>query len=137
MSDVKTVMLLAARKQMKQKKPVFIMHEAGQRKELPLKWRKPRGKSNKRRLNRKGHAKKPSLGFRSPEAVRGMHGTGTAAVLVHNSTFTATLPEGIIIARRVGKKKRAAIISTAQAAGIRILNLSPAAPAAPAQEAAK
>ena len=130
-----TAELLAARKTVKQKKPVFIMHEAGQRKELPLKWRKPRGKSNKRRLGRKGHAKKPSSGFRSPRAVRGLHGTGVRAAMVHNAEFTADKTAAIIIGRGVGKKKRAAILSKAQSAGMTVLNAPPQ--AAKAQEAAK
>ena len=136
MSEEKIKRLLEARKALKQKKPVFIMHEAGQRKELPLKWRKPRGKSNKRRLGRKGHAKKPGLGFRSPKGARGLYGTGVEAVLVHNKEFKTGASAAIIISRRVGKKKRAEIISKAEAAGVKVLNAPPS-PAVQVQEAAK
>lgn len=117
--------LLEARKRVKGKKPTFIMHEAGQRKELPMKWRKPRGLHNKQRLGKKGHAKRPGVGFRSPAGVRGLHSSGVSSVVVHNTLFRVGPSEAIVIGRRVGRKKRAEILKRAQSEGITVLNPFP------------
>lgn len=77
--------LLNLKNKMKSKRPIFVRQDS--KKELfknRTKWRKPRGLHNKRRLGKKGHQKNPSIGYRSPKYVRGIHKTGLELILINN-----------------------------------------------------
>lgn len=96
-----------------------------QKKKLADVWRKPTGMHNKQRRLLKAKGPMPNSGYGSPAAVRGLHPSGFAEVLVYNPDGLEGLnseTQAIRIAGSVGGKKRAAIQEKAIAAGLRILN---------------
>lgn len=134
MSDVKR--LVGVRKVLKGKKPRFIRQEFGKFKRIPDKWTRPKGHHSKMRERRKGNPRMVVSGWKSPAAVRALHSSGLARVVVASSSALAQLnkaTQGAIIAAAVGTKKRLVLIAEAQKLGITILNL-PAAYAEKAQE---
>ena len=107
-----------------------------QKKKLADVWRKPTGMHNKQRRLLKAKGPMPNSGYGSPAAVRGLHPSGLAEVLVFNPEGVEGLDsetQAIRIAGSVGGKKRAAIQEKAIAAGVRVLN--PKESRAPEQEA--
>ena len=87
------------------------------------KWRRGRGKSNKMRLGRAGHATVPKVGFRT--AKNEAHKVqGLMPKLVHNleELKSLTKNEGAILAR-VGSRKKIELIKAADEMKIKILNL--------------
>ncbi|RPH29364.1 50S ribosomal protein L32e, partial [bacterium] len=96
-----------------------------QKKKLADVWRKPTGMHNKQRRLLKAKGPMPNSGYGSPAAVRGLHPSGFAEVLVYNPDGLEGLnneTQAIRIAGSVGGKKRAAIQEKAIAAGLKILN---------------
>ncbi len=87
------------------------------------KWRRVRGKSNKMRLNRAGHASVPKVGFKTMRSESGKV-KGMIPKLVHNLQELNALgkDEAAIIAR-IGAKKKLEIVKEAEKAKIKILNL--------------
>lgn len=51
----------------RKKKPKFIRQDTNRAKKFKIKWRKPKGMHSKLRLNKKGHQKSPSQGYRAPK----------------------------------------------------------------------
>ena len=79
--------LLELRKIEKARKPKFIRKDSNTLKgKTRTKWRKPRGLHNKRRLNKKGHQKNPSVGYKSPVLVRGLQRSGLSLYYLRNQT---------------------------------------------------
>jgi len=88
-------------------------------------WRKPVGKHSKVRLKLKSAKSMPTIGYRTPKQIRGLHPSGYEDVLVNNTAELEDIDpdlEAIRIASKVGGKKRAQIIEQADEKEIHVLN---------------
>ena len=120
--------LLAFRARKNKKKPAFNRTDIYKKIKLRNKnrWRKPRGKQSKIRLQKGGHQAMPSPGWGSPKEVKGFHKSGLRPVVVHAITDLEKLKkgeDGAIIGKSVGNFKRLELIKKLEEKGIRILNI--------------
>ncbi len=118
--------LLEVRKKLKAKKPKFLRQDAHKKGRVSNNWRKPKGLQSKMRLNKKGYRKSVTTGWKSPAAVRGMDKSGLIPIIINNIKDMLKLDKnihGIIIAKKVGIKKREDIVLKAKEAGMKILNI--------------
>ena len=109
----------------KHKKPKFRRQESWRLKRVPDRWRKPHGVDSKMRKKVKGWPACPTTGYRSPKKTRGLHPSGFIETRVQTVEDLGGIdPElqAILIARRVGKRKRVEILSLAEERGIHVLN---------------
>lgn len=123
-----TEKLLAVRKQVKSRKPVYKRIQSNQFAKLrnKQKWRRPKGMGNKDRRNRKGHIGMLKIGYGSPKAVRGLNRHGFEEVLVFNIADLSKITskqQVAVISSTVGKKKRVEIEKIANEKKIVIANL--------------
>ena len=121
--DEETERLLTQRKRVG--KPQFNRQDYHKKKRTPTSWRKPRGGLSKQRRGHKGKGPKVEAGFRTPEAVRGLHPSGFEEVRVHNADDLEGVDgdtQAVRIASKVGARKRERIEEEAEDAGIRVLN---------------
>lgn len=119
-------------------KPAFKRRGLHRKVKLADVWRRPRGLHNKQRRQFKAKGALPRPGYGSPAAVRGMHPSGYAEVLVFTSADLAGLnPEtqAVRIAGSVGNRKRGAIQERALELGLKVLNAKDLTPAAEAPAA--
>jgi large subunit ribosomal protein L32e len=119
-------------------KPAFKRRGLHRKSRLADVWRRPRGLHNKQRRQFKAKGALPRPGYGSPAAVRGMHPSGYAEVLVFTSADLAGLnPEtqAVRIAGSVGNRKRGAIQERALELGLKVLNAKDLTPAAEAPAA--
>lgn len=117
--------LLRLRRRIASRRPRFRRQESWRYVRIKESWRRPRGIDSKMRLKKKGWPPSPSVGYRGPKAVRGLHPSGYEEVLVYNVGDLATIdPEtqAIRIAGTVGARKRAIILAEAGRRGIKVLN---------------
>jgi large subunit ribosomal protein L32e len=105
---------LGIRRLLKSKKPNFVRGDSNKEKcKTRLKWRKPRGLHNKRRLNKKGHQKNPSVGFKSPKEVKNLTRAGLIPFHIANLNDLRKLNKEIhsaIISSTVGLKNKLKIL---------------------------
>jgi large subunit ribosomal protein L32e len=90
-----------------------------------LRWVKPKGRDNKMRLRIKGYPPIVEVGYRVPDAIRGLHPSGLEPVVVHNVEELDKLDPKrniIYIASTVGARKRRHIIEKAAGMGFKIAN---------------
>jgi large subunit ribosomal protein L32e len=98
----------------------------GKKRQLSSSWRRPRGNHNKQRLQKKAKGPLPTPGYGSPLAVRNLHPSGFADILVFTPAELGALDPAVHAVRiggTVGMKKRLVIQEQATNAGFRILNL--------------
>ena len=95
----------------------FIRQDTNKTKRLKKVWRKPKGLQSKIRLNKRGHERRPSQGYRSPRKLR-----GNLVQMVHNFNDLEDVKE-IIIASTVGLRKRVELAKAAKEKSIEILNI--------------
>ncbi len=123
--DEESKRLFKLRKVLKGKKPHFNRTDSHKYKRLDSNWRRPRGLQGKQRKHIKAKGALAQVGYGSPVAVKGLHPSGYADILVRNvgdvDAIDATI-EAIRIARTVGAKKKAAIEEKAAELGIKVLN---------------
>lgn len=94
--------------QMRKKKPKFLRQDT-YKCSFKNKWRKPRGLHNKIRLNRAGHAAKPSRGYGSPQEQRGLHRSGLVIVTITTLNDVQNLDpkkHGLMISSKLGLRKK-------------------------------
>ncbi len=118
--------MLALRRARKSRKPTFKIQDSNKKPQLSS-WRKPRGLHNKVRLHKKGHEVCPSVGYRSPRAVRGLDRSGLAVVLVHTLSQLEGLDaktQGVVIASAVGARSRLALYAACQKQGLTVLSVT-------------
>jgi len=117
--------LLELRRSVAEQRPRFVRPESWRYVRLHPEWRKPKGLDNKIRKSFKGYPKRVKIGYGGPATARGYHPSGHLDVLVHNpAQLDELIPErdAVRIGRRVGAKKRAAILKRATELGLRVLN---------------
>ncbi len=96
----------------------FIRQDTNRAKKFKVKWRKPKGLHSKLRLNRKGHQRTPSQGYRSPRSTRG----GDKFTLIRSID---DIREGkLMISGKVGLRKKIEIVKYAKEKGLMILNMA-------------
>jgi len=106
-------------------KPQFNRQDYHKKKRVPTSWRRPRGGLSKQRRGVKGKGDTVEAGFRTPEAVRGLHPSGFEEVRVHNVDDLDGVDgdsQAVRIASKVGARKRERIEEVAEDEGIRVLN---------------
>ncbi len=118
--------LLELRTKAKKKKPLFVLKGAHFTPRIKKRWRFPRGLHS---AHRQGYRGKPALakpGYGSPAAVRGLHSSGLARVVVASvSQLKALDPktQGAVISSTVGMRKRKEILLAARESKIKVLNV--------------
>ena len=96
-------------------------HKLGMKVKAKRKWRKAKGRDNKIREGKRGHAMRPKIGEHVFDYVR--------PITIENLNQLQKMKDGgmkteqeIVIAGRVGGKKRAMMIEKAKTLGIKIIN---------------
>lgn len=77
-------------------------------------------------MKTKTGVKSPSVGYRGPKKVRGLHPSGYEEVRVHNINELNGLnnkKHAIKVSTKLGVKKRISVIDYAQSRGFKVLNL--------------
>ena len=109
----------------KKRKPKFRRQEWFRFRRLGERWRKPRGKDSKMRVGIRGKPAMPSVGYRLPKQLRGLHPSGMVEVLVHKPEDVRGVDpskQAVRIASGVGGRKRKQIIELAEQLKVRVLN---------------
>lgn len=110
---------------MKKRMPEFIRSDYHKKKKLHhAKWRRPRGITNKMRLQHKGHNVVVKKGYRTPAAIRGVMQDGKSIVVVSNVNDLKNVKkdEKVAIASTVGTRKRILMIDEAKKLKVQIIN---------------
>lgn len=87
------------------------------------KWRRPRGKHNKTRLNRFSYPIQPGIGFGSPKAGAGKV-DGLIPVVINNLKELQLLNKNniVIISRKIGAKKKVEVMKKISEMDLKIAN---------------
>jgi large subunit ribosomal protein L32e len=123
--DPESRRLFNVRKVQKGKKPQFKRTCSHMFKRLDSNWRRPRGLQGKQRRKVLGKGTVVQVGFGSPVAVKGLHPSGYADVLVSNVADLELVDpsyEAIRIAAKVGAKKKVMILAKAEELSLKVLN---------------
>ena len=119
--------LLKLRKLKKSRKPNFVRTDSNKEKNKNrLKWRKPRGFHNKLRLKKKGHIKTPSVGYKSPKLVSGLHSSGLSFYLINNIKDLDMLDKEKqipILSSKLGLRKKISILEKCLSEKIQVSNI--------------
>ena len=113
---------------LKKKKPRFLnvgryLHGHGL-----TSWRRPRGIDNKQRIRKKGQPRVPSIGYKNPDRIRGLHPTGLIPKVIYSVSdlekISKEMREKVIlyIGRTVGKRKKVLLVEKARELGFKIVN---------------
>lgn len=109
----------------RKERPEFVRQESWRYKRLGEKWRRPRGKDSKMRLQKRGWPPLVKVGYRSPRKYRGLHPSGFREVLVHSLADLDGLDpkvHAIRLSGSLGSRSRLRIFEKAQALGLKVLN---------------
>jgi len=123
--DPETRALLELRAAKSSSRPRFRRQEWFRYRRLGEKWRAPKGGQSKLRRHFGYRWNVPSVGYRGPRKVRGLHSSGFQEVLVHTPREVEGVdPErqAVRIGRGVGTRKRELIEKACEERGIRVLN---------------
>jgi len=118
--------LIELRKKINKKRPSFRRVESWRYVRVKDSWRKARGIDSRTRIKSKSGVKSPSVGYRGPKKVRGLHPSGYEEVRVHNINEMKDLnnkKHAIKVSTNLGVKKRISVIDYAQSRGFKVLNL--------------
>ncbi len=108
-------------------KKKFLRDNSFRHKRVGKKWRKPKGKQNKRRRHFGSKAVIPKIGYGSPADERHLHPSGLEDVLVSNVNDLEGLePEkhAVRVEGSVGLRKRSLILKAAEKKNLRLLNVN-------------
>ncbi len=117
--------LLALRAAKSAARPAFHRQEWFRYKRFGDEWRKPQGGQSKLRRHFGYRWNLPSVGYRGPREVRGLHPSGFQEVLIHNERQLEGLDpakQAVRIAHGVGSRKRELIEKACDDKGLRVLN---------------
>lgn len=123
--DPRLERLLAVRSMKSAARPTFHRQEWFRYKKFGDEWRKPQGGQSKLRRHFGYRWNLPSIGYRGPREVRGLHPSGFREVLVHNERQLEGLDpakQAVRIAHGVGARKREIIEKACDDKGLRVLN---------------
>lgn len=101
----------------------FLRQDTNKEKGIKQKWRTPRGKHSKLRLNKAGHRKKPSQGFRAPKKERYLHPSGFKIHLIHNLQELSRAQKAVVISSKLGLKKKLELLTKAKELNLQVLNM--------------
>ena len=121
--------LLEKRARLKRKKPRFNRQDSHKIKRIDKSWRKPRGKDSKMGQGLRGYRRCVKSGWGSPGLVKGLHKSGLKMRLISSDkevAYVDSKSEGIIIASKVGLRKKIKIVEEAIKKNVKILNLKDA-----------
>ncbi len=107
------------------KKPNFIRGDSNRKKQFKS-WRKPRGIHNKLRLNKKGHQKKPAIGYGSPKKLRGKGKNDLIPVVILNANELEKIDKSknsITIGKNLGLRKKLDILTKIKEKGFIVDNI--------------
>ncbi len=123
--DPRLQRLLALRSAKSAARPPFHRQEWFRYKKFGDEWRKPQGGQSKLRRHFGYRWNLPSVGYRGPREVRGLHPSGFQEILVHNERQLDGLDptkQAVRIAHGVGARKREIIEKACDDKGLRVLN---------------
>jgi len=123
--DDRLKQLLALRSAKNAARPKFRRQEWFRYRMFGDEWRKPQGGQSKLRRHFGYRWNLPSIGYRGPRAVRGLHPSGFQEMLVHNERQLEGLDatkQAVRIAHGVGTRKREIIEKACDDKGLRVLN---------------
>ncbi|MHA1683384.1 MAG: 50S ribosomal protein L32e [Promethearchaeota archaeon] len=110
-------------------KHTFRRGESWRYNRLRTTWRKPRGIEQKMRIRHRGTKgglpKSPTVGYRTPREIRGLHPSGYEQVVVHCVGDLKDLKpknQAVMIASKVGRKKRISLKDEIISRGFKLLN---------------
>ncbi|MHA1670146.1 MAG: 50S ribosomal protein L32e [Promethearchaeota archaeon] len=118
--------LMDLRKNIAKHRPSFRRVESWRYKRVKDPWRKARGIDSRTRIKSKSGVKSPSVGYRGPKKVRGLHPSGYEEVRVVNIEDLKNLNNrvhALKISSKLGSKKRMLLIDYAQNRGFKVLNI--------------
>jgi large subunit ribosomal protein L32e len=118
--------LMELRKKINKKRPSFRRVESWRYKRVKDSWRKARGIDSKTRKKKKLGVKSPTVGYRGPKNVRGLHPSGYLEVLITTYDDLKNLKKNkhaLKISGKLGAKKRIMLTDYCQRRGFKILNL--------------
>ncbi|MHA1985034.1 MAG: 50S ribosomal protein L32e [Promethearchaeota archaeon] len=118
--------LMELRKKINKKRPSFRRVESWRYKRVKDSWRKARGIDSKTRKKKKLGVKSPTIGYRGPKKVRGLHPSGYIEVRITTKDDLKNLNKNkhaLKISGKLGAKKRIAITDYCQKRGFKISNL--------------
>jgi len=118
--------LMELRKKINKKRPSFRRVESWRYKRVKDSWRKARGIDSKTREKKKSGVKSPTIGYRGPKKVRGLHPSGYIEVRITTQDDLKNLNKNkhiVKISGKLGVKKRIAITDYCQKRGFKISNL--------------
>ncbi len=119
--------LLKLRKQLKRRKPWFVVKESHYRGgRVKVRWRYPIGRHSGVRQEHKGKPALVRIGYGSPRAVRGLHASGLLPIVVsceRDLLQVNSQHSGAVLARTLGMKKRLELLNIALQKKISVLNV--------------
>jgi large subunit ribosomal protein L32e len=118
--------LIELREKINKKRPTFNRVESWRYKRVKKSWRKARGIDSKTRKKTKSGVKSPTIGYRSPKKVRGLHPSGYEEVRITSINDLKNLSKkkhALKISGKLGAKKRISLIDYCQNRGFKVLNL--------------
>ncbi|KKN44058.1 hypothetical protein LCGC14_0697020 [marine sediment metagenome] len=118
--------LMELRKRINRKRPSFRRVESWRYKRVKDSWRKARGIDSKTRKKKKSGVKSPSVGYRGPKKIRGLHPSGYEEVRITTIKDIENLnnkKHALKISSKLGAKKRGILINYCQKKDFKLLNL--------------
>ena len=118
--------LIELRKKMNKKRPSFRRVESWRYVRVKDSWRKARGIDSRTRKKSKSGVKSPSVGYRGPKKIRGLHPSGyeeVRVVTIDDLNNLNNKKHAIKISTKLGVKKRIHLIDYAQSRGFKVLNI--------------
>ena len=118
--------LMELRRNINKKRPSFRRVESWRYKRVKDSWRKARGIDSQTRKKTKSGVKSPSIGYRNPKKVRGLHPSGYEEVNVETIKDFEELKkkkQAVKISSNLGGKKRILLIDYARRRGFKVLNV--------------
>lgn len=118
--------LMELRKKINKNRPSFRRVESWRYKRVKDSWRKARGIDSKTRKKKKLGVKSPTIGYRGPKKVRGLHPSGYIEVKITTPKDLQNLSKKrhvVKISGKLGARKRIVLTDYCQKRGFKILNL--------------